>query len=333
MQTPAAIEIAPVAAAAPAPIKLQTGAAPAIKLKDEPATTSAAPARAEARHEPVEMSAVGAYEPFGTRQEARPIPWKLIAAGVALNAVAFGLSKGLLPSEIPVPTLGVTKQQANGAKAPAPPPPAASGAGGRLVVTTEPAGVRVLVDGKNVGVSPLTLDTITAGRHTLTLQGSGGSIKRTVRVELGKTTTVDVPVFSGFAVISAPIVLEVAENGQRIGSSEDQIILGPGHHVLHLQNSELDYSGTQAVDIEPGEATRVNVDPRGRANINAAPWADVYIDGENAGQTPLANVSIRLGVREIVFKNPQFPDRKVVTTIKAGTPATITVDFTKDKLQ
>ena len=38
-----------------------------------------------------------------------------------------------------------------------------------------------------------------------------------------------------------------------------------------------------------------------------------------------------IGVREIVFKNPQFPDRKVVTTIKAKTPETIAVDFNKDK--
>jgi hypothetical protein len=37
-------------------------------------------------------------------------------------------------------------------------------------------------------------------------------------------------------------------------------------------------------------------------------------------------------VREIVFKNPQFPDRKVMTTIKGGAGATtITIDFTKDK--
>ena len=55
------------------------------------------------------------------------------------------------------------------------------------------------------------------------------------------------------------------------------------------------------------------------------------MDGQSIGQTPLANVPFRLGVREIVFKNPQFPERKIVTTIKSGEPATITVDFTKDK--
>jgi hypothetical protein len=49
------------------------------------------------------------------------------------------------------------------------------------------------------------------------------------------------------------------------------------------------------------------------------------------GETPLANAAIRLGVREIVFKNPQFPDRHVVTTIKAKTTETVSVDFNKDK--
>jgi hypothetical protein len=125
--------------------------------------------------------------------------------------------------------------------------------------------------------------------------------------------------------------MEISEGGKVIGTSGDQIILGPGHHELFLQNKELNFSETRAVDIDAGETTKVLVDPKGTANINAVPWAEVLIDGEKAGETPLANVSIRLGVREIVFHNPQFPDRKIVTTIKAGAPATLTVDFGKDK--
>jgi len=274
------------------------------------------------------MSAAGAYEPFGSRKEKQPIPWKLIAAGVILIAATFGLSKGFLPSAIPVPTLG-KKAPAQPKKAP---PPAAVPTGGtHLAVTTEPAGVRVLVDGKFVGATPVTLDAITPGRHVVTLQAASGTIKRTVRVELGKTTSLDLPVYSGFVLISAPFIVDVAEGGKGIGSSEDQIILGPGHHELHLQNKDLNYTETRGVDIEPGETTRVGLDPRGTANINAVPWAEVLIDEVKVGDTPLANVAIRLGAREIVFRNPQFPDRKIVTTIKAGAPVTFTVDFTKDK--
>ena len=137
------------------------------------------------------------------------------------------------------------------------------------------------------------------------------------------------PLFSGFAAISAPFVIEVSENGKALGSSDDQILLTPGSHTLRLANKDLGYAATETVDIQPGEVTRVTLDPRGRANINAAPWAEVWIDGEKAGETPLANVAIRLGVREIVFKNPQYGERKVTITITASAPATVSVDFIK----
>jgi len=299
-----------------------------IRLQDEPAEQAAKPARADGRHEPDQISAAGAYEPFGSREETRPVPWKLIAAGVALIAVTFGVTKGYLPSEIPTPTLG--KKTTPEPKKEAPPAPPTTTAG-TVSITTDPSGIRILVDGKVMGTSPLTLDKLAPGRHTLTLQGAGGTMKRTFKVEPGQPLEIDIPVFSGFVEFGVPFIVEVAENGKIIGTSENQIILGPGRHALYLRNKDLGYSSTQTVDIEPGETARVPLDPRGSANINAVPWAEVYIDGQKAGDTPLANVAIRLGVREIVFKNPQFPDRKFVTTIKAGEPATITVDFTKDK--
>jgi hypothetical protein len=83
------------------------------------------------------------------------------------------------------------------------------------------------------------------------------------------------------------------------------------------------------VDVVEGETTRLDLDPRGRANFNAAPWAEVWIDGAKVGETPLANVAVRLGVREIVFKNPQFPDKKQTVTVTAGPPVSLSIDFLK----
>ncbi|HEY2432931.1 MAG TPA: PEGA domain-containing protein [Vicinamibacterales bacterium] len=311
-------------------------AAAGIRLKHEKGAASAFASRADSRHEPTEdMTAADAYNPFSIPEEPQVIPWKLIAAGVVLIAATFALTRGYMPSDIPAPSLVALQKPLEIIKKP--PPPAAhagSGSDTHLAISSEPVGARILLDGKFVGATPMTIDEISAGRHVVTLQGSGGAIKRTVRIEPGKTTTLDVPVFSGFALIVAPFVVEVAEGGRSLGTSEEQIMLGPGHHDLHLENKDLNYSGTHGVDVEPGETTRITVDPKGRANINAIPWAEVYIDGESAGQTPLANVPIRLGVREIVFKNPQFPERKVVVTIKSGdAPTTTVVDFTKDKVQ
>jgi hypothetical protein len=149
-------------------------------------------------------------------------------------------------------------------------------------------------------------------------------------VEAGKELGVDVPLYSGFVAISIPFVVDVAENGKVVGTSENQqIIMTPGRHELRLSNDDLGYRVTQTVEVVSGEVARVELDPKATVNINAVPWAEVFIDGQKVGETPLANVPIRLGVREIVFRNSQYPDKKQTVTINAGSSATISIDFLK----
>ncbi|MEO6237149.1 MAG: PEGA domain-containing protein [Vicinamibacterales bacterium] len=329
---PLSPEVEPVAGADPAPsISFGASGSPSagggeIRFKEEPGSHTSH--RIDGRHEPEpgEMSAEGAYEPFGPHSDARPVPWRLIAAGAILIGAAVAISWGYAPSSVPLLKTVATTAPPFAAPEPAPVPAGSA----RLAITTQPAGARVTIDGKAAGETPLTLDTITPGRHVVIVTApSGASARRTVRVESGKTVAIDLPLFSGFAAISAPFEIQVAENGKSLGTSSEQILLSPGRHELRVSNKNLSYVATEAVEIQAGEVTRVTLDPRGRANINAAPWAEVFIDGEKAGETPLANVAIRLGTREIVFKNPQFGERKVTATITAGAPATISVDFIK----
>jgi hypothetical protein len=64
-------------------------------------------------------------------------------------------------------------------------------------------------------------------------------------------------------------------------------------------------------------------------NLNAIPWAEVWLDGQKLGDTPLADIPVPLGLREFVFKNAQFGERKVGATIKATANPPVVVDFTK----
>jgi hypothetical protein len=299
-------------------------------LKDDVSLSAGPRARGESRQEPESLSAADAYAPFSTSKPPQPVPWKLMAAGVVLIATTFAITRGYIPDSGPVLQTDGKSVPAAGSAAPPPAAPPVSGSTGQLAITSQPPGARVTIDGKAAGETPLTLDTVRSGRHVITLTGaSGATAKRTVRVEAGQTVAIDLPLFSGFAAISAPFVIEVSENGKGLGTSEDQILLSPGSHALRLANKDLGYVATETVEIQPGEVTRLALDPRGRANINAAPWAEVWIDGEKAGETPLANVAIRLGIREIVFKNPQFGERKITATITGSAPATISVDFSK----
>jgi chemotaxis protein histidine kinase CheA len=312
--------VIPLATAAPA----QGG----IRLKGAEDTHGPS-TRGHQRSEPVDavVPAADAYG-YAPPTDGRQVPWKLIAAGAVLIAAVVGVWQFGSSARPVVDTV----KKAIPTKAENPPDtvdaPVAANVG-RLVLTTQPTGAKIQIDGKDAGETPLTIENVKPGRHTLTITGTEGVTKRTVRVEAGKVLEVDVALYPGFVAVSAPIVVTVAEGGKVIGTSENQIILSPGRHDLRLTNKELGYSATETVDITSGEVARINVDPMGRANINAAPWAEVWVDGVKIGDTPLANVAIRLGVREVVFKNPQYPDRKQTITVVGGPAATILVDFNK----
>ena len=246
-------------------------------------------------------------------------PWKIAAAAVLVLIVGGAAGRDYL--------LGRTDPvvEAPPASAPAPAPAIASTGG--LVVDSQPSGAKVALDGNDVGTTPLTLEALKAGRHQVTITSGTAVVQRSVRIEAGKQATINVPVFSGWVAIFAPIRLDVAEGRRSLGSTDSgRIMLPPGRHVLTLSNAEFGYTGSQTVEIVPGEERVLNLRPTGFVNLNASPWAEVWVDGTRAGETPLANLEVPLGTREFVFKHPQYGERKLTATITT-TASALSVDF------
>ena len=332
MPAPPLRPVAPVIAAPPIPLQKPSPPVPlapavpaAVKLKTEPPAGYAPPRRPRA--EPVE-------DIYGPRAAA-PVdsgsggfPWKIASGGLVLLVVALVAGRAYMTSG--GPEAEPTRKGPALATAPvAPTAPAVLPKTGRIQIETEPAGARVLLDGKHVGDSPVTIEAA-AGRHTLTLATSTGSVRRTVRVDAGKTVTLSVPIFSGWVDVASPIILEVSEDGKLLGTTEqNRLLLRPGRHVLTFTNRDLDYSTVQTIDIEPGEAKTLTLDPKGTVNLNATPWAEVWIDGKKVGDTPLANLEIPLGTREIVFKNTGYVEQRVTRTVRANAPLAISVEMVK----
>jgi len=319
----ASIHLAP--PATPGRIQL-AGAQPSAPIRVKGAAEPVAPSRAESRREPVglDLSAADAYEPFHTPRERQPIPWKLIAAGVVLIGGVFAISRGYAPAAAPVVE---TVRKVIPKPVAAPPVPPVASNRGRLAITTQVPGAKVLLDGKRVGDTPVTIDDVAPGRHVVSLSSPEGSAKRTIRIEAGQTFTLDVPLYSGFVAVSIPFVVQVAEGGKVLGTSENQILLAPGHHRLSLGNKDLGYAETVEVDVQPGEAERVERDPRGRANINAAPWAEVWIDGRRIGETPIGNLPIAIGPHEVVFKHPQLGEKKQAVSVTLNAAVRLSMDM------
>lgn len=296
-----------------------------LRIKTEtPAGYDPGRARAERRESP-DIEAIP-YMDSETQAASSEFPWRMAAAAVVVMIVIVGAGRAYLPDRGNDP-------ETRGRK-PEPPVIAkhvdVATTAGSIAVTTQPAGAHVLLDGKAVGDTPVTLDGVVPGKHTVTLVTSAGTVKRTVRVEAGKSVALDIPIYSGWIAVFSPIPLDIAENGRAIGTTEQgRLMLSPGRHLLTLTNRELGYKGTQAVDIDPGEERSISVQPTGALNANAVPWAEVWMEGKKVGETPLAGLQVPLGTHEIVFKNPQFPDRRVTVRVSATAPAAASVDFSK----
>ena len=297
------------------------GYTPAGKPRRNPMSISP---RAELPDHPQLFAMPGSHD----ESAGRAFPWKLAVAALLLVAAAIVGGRYLLygGSLMKKP---VDEAAAQPDAEPPTPAPVARGNTGQILIRTEPLGVRVLLDGDAAGETPLTLNA-SAGRHVLSFETASGSVKRTVKVVAGKAVNVDLQVFSGWVSVLAPFVVEAFEDGKSIGTSEGgRLSLAPGHHKLTLHNADLGYSSDQAVDISPGGVTSIRIDPKGRANLNAIPWAEVWTDGRKIGDTPMANHQVPLGSQEFVFKHPQFGERRVTAVVRANQAAAIAVDFTK----
>ena len=102
----------------------------------------------------------------------------------------------------------------------------------------------------------------------------------------------------------------------------------PRVRLREQRNAGIGYRVRREVDVRPGQITAVSVTiPNGRLNINATPWASVWIDGSPYGETPLGNLSIAPGEHEIVFRHPQLGERRERTLVRPDTAARVAVNL------
>jgi hypothetical protein len=209
---------------------------------------------------------------------------------------------------------------------------------GTLQVRTEPSGARVAVDGQPKGTTPLTLSDLASGEHSVTLENEFGSAKHTVVVQPGIPATLVVPlgapqgaIVSGWMSVSAPIELQIYEQGRLLGSSSiDRIMLAAGTHEIEIANEPLGFRTTRTIQVSPGRVSPVAVVlPKGVVSLNAVPWATVSIDGQVVGETPIGNLSVALGPHEVVFTNPEFGEQRRTIDVTLKTPVRTSIDFSK----
>jgi hypothetical protein len=212
---------------------------------------------------------------------------------------------------------------------------------GGVRVQTEPSHLPVSIDGTAQGFSPVTRDNLEPGEHEITVRTASGIVKRAVSIQPRETVSLivssalpsgdpSVPT-AGWISVGSPIALQLREAGRLIGTSEsDRVMLAAGDHDVEFANEALSFTVRRTVHVIAGKTAGVKIDlPNGTLNINAQPWAEVFVDGERIGETPIGNLSRRIGTHEVIFKHPDLGERRETVVVAVGKPARIGVDLRK----
>ena len=214
-------------------------------------------------------------------------------------------------------------------------PPAPAAASGTLQITSDPSRAALVVDGVTRGVTPLTLPDLAAGAHTIAVRFAGATVEQRVDVVQGNTASVHIvapqpsATAAGWLAVDVASPLQIFEQDRLVGTTNiGRLLLPPGQHVLDFVSDELGFRAQRTVTVRSGAATDIRLDlPAVTVSINAQPWAEVFVDGERVGETPIGTLSRSVGRHEVVLRHPELGERRRTVTLTTNGPNRISVDM------
>lgn len=207
---------------------------------------------------------------------------------------------------------------------------------GSVTVTSTPSGALVFLDEKQVGQTPLTLDRIASGSHSLRLQAPQYAVeRRNVSVADGQTANVAVTLAARFAEITvqAPQGAVVTVDGDRKGSGTlswrqseglcDIVVSMAGHRDARRQ-----------LEVVAGRAQTVQLTPQpiyGSASVDSDLMdAEIWIDGKQYGVTPNVVERLLVGSHTLVLKKSGYADLQQQFSVEEGKEASLSVKLRRD---
>ncbi|MBT6228985.1 MAG: PEGA domain-containing protein, partial [Candidatus Scalindua sp.] len=165
---------------------------------------------------------------------------------------------------------------------------------GSICIKSEPSIAVVLIDGEEVGTTPLIIADPTPGIHNVEVKMSGFETwSESVKIETGKeaTLTAVLQLKPGPVTInSVPSDATILINGKEIGTTPVNITdPDPGAYLVEVRMDGYE-TWNESIDIKPGKEITITADLKikaGSINVTSNPSdAVIHIDSKNIGNTP-----------------------------------------------
>jgi len=202
-----------------------------------------------------------------------------------------------------------------------------------FVPPAAPPGVRVAIDDRSMGATPASIPAPSVEDHPRTSSREAPSLQRADTIsEAAANVTARRPSADGaegWAQINSPIDLQVFVRGQLVGTVPGSgFTLPVGWHDLELVNTGFGFRSSLRLEIESGKTSSKTVAvPNGSIFVNVRPWAEVMIDGQLVGTTPLGVLSLPIGNHEVILRHPELGQRKETVSVRTGNPVRLDVEF------
>ncbi len=206
---------------------------------------------------------------------------------------------------------------------------------GIVSLNTSPPGATVLVDGTEAGITPAAIE-IMSGEHDVEVRLAGHNAWRTkVLVESNQPQQLpDVKLAQAdgrVEVASNPSEASVSVDGEFRGRTPLSLRLSPGRtHRLALTKPGYETATSElSVGADSGRRLQVDLTPQyGDIEIASTPPADVGVDGERRGSTPLT-LQLTAVSHAIEVRRDGFAVERAALTPRPGFPQKLAVTLTQ----
>lgn len=210
---------------------------------------------------------------------------------------------------------------------------------GSLRITSSPSGAEVYVDDTYRGYTPVTVGSLSAGRHTVRLYLSGyQDLTRTAEVYAGSEAVLQATMTPVYQPTTGDILVSSVPDGAAIyldggyrgitlqGNAFDISGVSPGTHTISLLKSGYqDYATSVSVTAGSTATVSAALNPgskppaTGTITAQSSPsGAEIYLDNVYKGFSPVSLSDISAGSHVVIFKMAGYSDAQYTVDITAG---------------
>lgn len=194
-------------------------------------------------------------------------------------------------------------------------------------VLSDVTGARVFVDGEDVGAAPQDLSSISSGEHVIEVRAPGYPPREErVTVVPGNPIVLKLDLASGLNAPMGTLRVVSAEPGAQLFIDDVEVGVLPfeqgvtvGPHMVVVVNG--DQKMQKKVIIEEGKMLTLDAGLRavGGIRFSSNPTgADILVDGELVGQTPMVKDDIGAGDHVVIIRKSGFLDNEQMITVASG---------------